>query len=283
MSDLLILGAHGQVGRAVTELAQHRGLPHRALRRADCDITDQAALQAHIQPGCFVINCAAYTAVDRAETDIGEAYRVNAVAPEHIATTCAKVGAPLIHLSTDYVFDGAGSRPAKEDDVPRPLSVYGRSKLAGEIAVRMGTRAHVILRTSWVFSPHGTNFVRTIRRIAGERAALRVVDDQIGGPTAASDIAAAALTIIDAAATPGFAQWGTYHFSGAPAVSWHDFARAVLADGKAEVTATTTAEYAAPARRPMSSVLDCNRLRRVFGIAQPDWRPALEEVLRQLG
>jgi dTDP-4-dehydrorhamnose reductase len=283
MGDLLVLGAHGQVGRAVVALAQHRGAPHRALSRADCDITDQSALQAHIQPGDFVINCAAYTAVDRAETDIGEAYRLNAVAPEQIAMVCAKAGAPLIHLSTDYVFDGAGSRPAKEDDVARPLSVYGRSKLAGEIAVRMGAPAHVILRTSWVFSPHGTNFVKTIRRIGGERAGLRVVDDQIGGPTAARDIAGAIVAIVDAAATPGFAPWGTYHFSGAPAVSWHAFARAILADREAAVTATTTAEYAAPARRPTSSVLDCGRIGTVFGIMQPDWRPALAEVLRQLG
>jgi dTDP-4-dehydrorhamnose reductase len=283
MSHIVVLGAHGQVGRAVVELAQQRGVPHRALSRADCDITDQAALRTNIQPGDFVINCAAYTAVDRAETNIGEAYRLNAVAPEQIAMVCAKIGAPLIQLSTDYVFDGTGSRPAQEEDAPRPLSVYGRSKLAGEIAVRMGTPAHIILRTSWVFSPHGINFVKTIRRIAGERAALRVVDDQVGGPTAACDIAAAVHAIIDAAATPSFACWGTYHFSGAPAVSWLDFARASLADGKAEVTATTTAEYAAPARRPMSSVLDCSRVRAVFGIPQPDWRPALAEVLRQLG
>jgi dTDP-4-dehydrorhamnose reductase len=283
MGDIVILGARGQLGRALASLAADRGIAHRALGRTDCDVTDRKMVDQATQRASFVVNCAAYTAVDAAEVDVAAAYGVNAIACEHIASACAGAGAPLLHVSTDYVFDGAGRHPWREEDPTRPVSTYGRSKLAGEIAVRTRLAPHIILRTSWIFSSHGRNFVKTLRRPANERTQLSVVDDEVGGPTAAADIAAAVLDIIAQAARPAFGAWGTYHFSGSPAVSRYEFARAILNDRRdVTVSPIATGEYSTAARRPLNSVLDCGRLARVFGIAQPDWRPALRRVLDTL-
>ena len=228
--QLSILGAHGQVGCALAALARRENIPHRALGRADCDITDRLAVTRAVAGSRMVVNCAAYTAVDRRSPMRDAAYRVNSLGAENIAAACAEEGIPLVHLSTDYVFDGASSRPATEDDPPQPLNVYGRSKLDGELKVRERLASHILLRTSWVFSAHGPNFVKTILRRARSQSELRVVNDQIGGPTAADDLAVAILRMADACKEPGFRDWGTYHFSGAPPVSWYDFACAVLAD-----------------------------------------------------
>jgi dTDP-4-dehydrorhamnose reductase len=284
MGDTLILGGHGQVGRAVASLADKRGLPYRALSRAECDVTDRRLVDRAIDRASFVVNCAAYTDVDAAELECERAYQVNAVACEHIAAACARAGVALVHLSTDYIFDGASRHPWREQDQPRPLGVYGRSKLAGEIAVRARLSSHIILRASWIFSAHGRNFVKTIRRLAKERSQLSVINDQVGGPTDAADLAAAILEIIAQVRKPAArGAWGTYHFSGCPPVSRYEFARAIVSD-RPDVTVSpiSTSECNTAARRPANSVLDCRRLARVFGIAQPDWRPALRRVLDTL-
>ena len=237
MTRLVILGAHGQVGGALAARVRQAGIACDAFGRAECDITDPVALKRIIGAGHFVINCAAYTAVDQAETEVEAAYRVNATGAENVATACAEAGVPLVHLSTDYVFDGESQKPAREDDPPRPLNVYGQSKLAGEIAVRQRVGTHIILRSSWIFSARGHNFVKTILGLAKTQSELRVVDDQVGGPTPADDVAKAILDIIATSAKPGFSDWGTYHFSGAPPVSWYGFARAIVADSGAVVSA----------------------------------------------
>jgi dTDP-4-dehydrorhamnose reductase len=282
MTHLLILGAQGQVGHALTLRARQESIPHYALARAECDITDRSSVQRVVEASRFVINCAAYTAVDQAETEVETAYRINTVGAENVAVACAEAGIPLVHLSTDYVFDGQSTRPANEDDPSRPLNVYGRSKLGGEIAVRECLASHIILRTSWVFSARAQNFVKTVLRLARSQAQLRIVDDQIGGPTGADDIAKAIFDIINASERPGFAQWGTYHFSGVPPVSWYEFALAILSDASAEVLPIKTKDYPRPARRPLNSVLDCSRIFRVFGISQPVWRAELCDVLKAL-
>jgi dTDP-4-dehydrorhamnose reductase len=189
---------------------------------------------------------------------------------------------PLVHFSTDYVFDGSSERPWREDDPPFPLNVYGRSKLAGEEAVRAEAPAHVILRTSWVFSPYGSNFVRTMRRLGATHKELRVVADQRGGPTEAHDIASAVLAIASAIASER-GVWGTFHYSGMPATTWYEFAQVVLSDRRDGAIAPIPSEdYPTPARRPRNSVLDCGKLERAYGIVQPDWRLALKEVLKRL-
>src|SRR5947209_2199422 len=276
--QLSILGANGQVGRALTARAGEENIRHRALGRAECDITNARAVKRAVAGSSIVINCAAYTAVDRAETDQEHAFRVNALGPQNAAAACAEAGIPLIHLSTDYVFDGENPRPAREDDPPRPLNVYGHSKLGGEEKVRERLAQHIILRTSWVFSACGANFVTTVMRLAQSQPELRMVADQIGGPTAAEDIAQAILAIVRACQQPGFGGWGTYHFSGAPPVSWYEFACAIVGKRGTAVVPIPTKEFPRPARRPLNSVLDCSRISQVFGITQPDWRPELAKV-----
>lgn len=277
---ILVFGQTGQVAR---ELA--RVLPEaRFLGRTEADLADPAACAAAVAAHApdAVINAAAYTAVDRAEADEATATRVNAKAPEAIAHACARLGIPIVQVSTDYVFDGAGSRPFSPDAPTGPLGAYGRSKLAGERSVIASGATHAILRTSWVFSAHGSNFVRTMLRLSETHDTLSVVADQIGGPTPARAIAEAcariAATLIrDPALT------GTYHFSGAPDVSWADFARAIFAAAGrgTEVRDIATADYPTPARRPANSRLDCSTLARL-GLTRPDWKPALGAVLREL-
>jgi dTDP-4-dehydrorhamnose reductase len=282
MSRLLILGGQGQVGRALATRARQAGMPHLALGRIECDITDPLAVERAVQTSRMVINCAAYTSVDRAESEVEAAYRVNTDGAENLAKACAAAGIPFLHLSTDHVFDGASPRPAREDDPTRPLNVYGRSKLGGEIAVRARLESHIILRTSWVFSADGRNFAKTMTRLASEQVQLRIVDDQVGGPTAADDLAQAILGIVVASVEPRFADWGTYHFSGAPTVSRYEFARAILADSTAVALPVATVDYPTPACRPANSVLDCGRIFQVFGIRQPDWRIALANMRDEL-
>ncbi|OWJ64985.1 dTDP-4-dehydrorhamnose reductase [Inquilinus limosus] len=280
---LVIFGAGGQVGRELTEAARAQGLDMRAFARAEVDITDAAAVAEAVRGADFVANCAAYTAVDKAEAERDRAFAVNATAPGVIARASAAAGAALLHISTDYVFRGDGDRPWREDDPITPLSVYGESKAAGEAAVRAALPRHVILRTAWVFAAHGHNFVRTMLRLGAERPELRIVADQRGGPTPAAAIAAAILAIRSQALAPGFDGWGTFHFAGAPATTWHDFAAAIFAaTGRPGpvLHAITTADFPTPARRPSNSVLDCGKIGRVFGLGQPDWRLALSAMVR---
>lgn len=229
-----------------------------------------------------VINAAAYTAVDRAEEEEALAHLVNRSAPGEIARACAELGIPMVQISTEYVFDGSGSAPFKPDHPRAPLNAYGRSKLAGEDAVRAADGCHAILRTSWVFSADGSNFVKTMLRLGTSRERLSVVADQIGGPTPASAIATACLHIADGlSADPS--KSGTYHFCGALATSWADFARAIMAAAglNCRIGDITTAQYPMPAQRPLISRLDCSGL-AVFGLERPDWRDALPTVIRDI-
>jgi len=278
---LLVFGRTGQVATELARLAPQATY----LGRDTVDLADPpacaAAVAAH-RPDA-VINAAAWTAVDRAEAEEAAAHTVNADAPAAMAAACATTGIPLVHISTDYVFDGSGTAPFAPDAPTAPLGAYGRTKLAGEQAVRASGATHAILRTSWVFSAHGSNFVKTMLRLSDTRDRLTIVADQTGGPTPAAAIAQACLTIADQlAADP--AKTGTYHFAGAPDVTWAGFAREIFARAgrTTQVQDVPTSAYPTPARRPANSRLDCTTSHTTFGIARPDWRDGLAAVLRDL-
>ena len=281
---LLIFGQTGQVAR---ELA--RALPAAweadFLGRGRADLSDPEACAAVVAAtdAEAIINAAAYTAVDRAEEEEALATTINGAAPTAMARAAAARGLPLVHLSTDYVFDGSGTHARTPDEPTAPLGVYGRSKRAGEVGVRAAAGPHAILRTSWVFSAHGSNFVKTMLRLGAERDEIRVVDDQVGGPTPAADIARACLTVATALrADPALS--GTYHLAGAPPVSWADFARAIMEDAglTCRIADIPTRDYPTPARRPLNSRLDGTTLKAVLGIDPPDWRAGLAAVLDEL-
>lgn len=283
---VLVFGRSGQVGRELAAEAAARGLELRALGREDADLTDPEACARRVAEADadVVINAAAYTAVDRAESEPELAAVVNWAAPAAMAAAAAGRGLPFLQVSTDYVLDGAEGPPRREDDPVGPLSAYGRTKLMGERAVIEAGGPHVVLRTEWVFSAHGSNFVKSMLRLAGERDELRIVDDQRGGPTPARAVARALLDIA-ACWRDGRGASGVFHFAGAPAVSWAEFARCIfgLLDGPVpRVAPIPSSEYPVAARRPTNSVLDCSRIRDVYGIGQPDWRPALEQVIAEL-
>lgn len=275
----LVFGSTGQVA---SELKARDDVI--ALDRAQADLSDPAACAAAImaQRPDVVINAAAYTAVDRAEDEPVLAHTINAEAPGAMARACAELGIPFLHISTDYVFDGTGSTPWSVDDAIAPLGVYGKTKAAGEQAVRAAGGAHAILRTSWVFSAHGANFVKTMLRLSETRDALGVVNDQIGGPTPAGGIADA-LLIMARAMVDGHAG-GTYHYAGAPAVSWECFARETFAAAgrSIDVTGIPTSQYPTPAARPLNSRLDCTLLETEFGITPPDWKADLAKIVSEL-
>src|SRR5215472_1037959 len=286
---LLVLGAAGQIGRELCSLRWPADYHIAGVDRVDVDIANREQVGEAMQrerPD-IVVNAAAYTAVDRAESEAEAAFAVNAVGPANLAAACRTAGIPLIHISTDYVFDGSKKGPYREDDSVNPLGVYGRSKEAGDRAVREALPEHVILRTASVYSAHGHNFVRTMLRLAGERPVLRVVADQIGSPTSAADAARAIAAIVERLAI-GESRWGTYHFAGGGTVSWHGFAEAIFElagpwrGAPPKVDAITTAEYPTPARRPANSVLDCRRVAEAFGIMPRPWREALADVIREL-
>jgi dTDP-4-dehydrorhamnose reductase len=279
---LLVFGATGQVA---TEL--HRRVPQaRYLSRVDVDLEDLTEVIDAVRTtdAAAIINAAAYTAVDKAEDEPGRATAINGEAVAAMAWTAAERRIPFVHLSTDYVFDGSGERPWTPEDQTAPLGAYGQSKLAGETVTRAAGGVHAILRTSWVFSAHGANFVKTMLRLSETRDRLTVVADQVGGPTPAAAIAEACLTISAAlAADPG--KSGTYHFAGAPEVSWADFAREIFRQAGRAVTVEDipSSAWPTPARRPANSRLDCAATEAAFGIARPDWRAGLADVLKELG
>lgn len=285
---LLIIGKDGQLS---TELAMQ------AFEDADIASFTQAGLDqvdlTKPQTGAdaiagadvdVVINATAYTAVDRAEEDEALALLINGTGVEAMARAAAGKGMPFLHVSTDYVFEGSGTARWKESDATGPLGAYGRTKLMGEEAVIAAGGVHGILRTSWVFSAHGNNFVKTMLKLAESRDALNVVNDQIGGPTAARDIAASLLIMAKAYAA-GDGQSGVYHYAGSPDASWADFAAEIFAQAGKEtvVTGIPTSEYPTPATRPLNSRLACQKIAQVFGIPTPDWRKSLTDVLRDLG
>lgn len=278
----------GRTGQLATELAAPAGpgLQITCLDRAAADLSDPIACAGVMRKAeCdAAIIAAAWTAVDKAESDEAAAQLVNGASPAAIAQAAAARGIPLLHVSTDYVFGGQGTAPWRPSDPVGPLGAYGRSKLAGEQAVRAAGGPHAILRTSWVVSAHGTNFVKTMLRLAETRDRLTVVADQIGGPTPARDIAAALLEMArQLIADPG--KSGTYHFAGAPDISWAGFAREIFARAGRGVTVEDipTSAYPTPAARPPNSRLECSDLQRVFGIPRPDWRAGLDEILTELG
>lgn len=278
---ILVFGTTGQVATELQRLAPRAVF----LSRTEADLTDPDACAAAIrrQAPTAVINAAAYTAVDKAEGDEATAMQVNAVSPTAMARVCAEFAIPMIHLSTDYVFDGAGTLPFAPDHPVSPLGAYGRSKHLGEQGVRASGVEHVILRTSWVFSAHGSNFVKTMLRLGETRETLTVVSDQVGGPTPARAIAQACLSIVDQV-TQAPDKSGTYHFAGAPDTNWADFARAIFAQtgGRTNVTNIPASAYPTPAARPANSRLDCTTLETTFGISRPDWAAGLADVLKDL-
>lgn len=281
---LLIFGRTGQVAR---ELTRNLSLENEALflDREAADLQDPDICASAIDDfDCdAVINAAAYTAVDQAEYEESLAFTINASAPRAMALAARAKDIPFLHVSTDYVFDGSGEAPFRPDSPVAPMSAYGRTKLAGEAGIAKAGGHWAILRTSWVFSGHGGNFVKTMLRLGAEREKLDVVSDQIGAPTPAADIARA-LLIMAQAMSKG-ANGGIHHFAGIPNVSWADFARAIMTEAglDCEINNISTSEYPTPARRPANSRLDCSSLSASFGIERPDWRSGLRTVIKELG
>jgi len=293
---LLLLGGNGQVGRELRRSLSPLGEVVVATRdgvdadvSADFNAPSSLAAVVHAVAPDVVVNAAAHTAVDRAESDPGTAFRINAEAPGAVARACAATDALLLHYSTDYVFDGLGAQPYREDDATEPLSMYGRSKLAGEQAIIASGARHVILRTAWVYAAHSANFLRTMLRLGAERDELRVVADQVGAPTPAAWIADSSAAILGRIGGLGGGS-GIWHLTHAGQTSWHGFAKAIMQDAHAcgllarepRVLPITTAEYPTPAQRPAYSVLDTTRLCQDFGVIPPDWRCGLRTTLAEL-
>ena len=287
----LLFGGTGQVGEEFRALALPDGVEVVAPSRDALDLEDADAIARVIaaERWSAVINAAAYTQVDRAESEEAVAFAVNAGAPSRLAAETGRRRIPLVHISTDYVFDGRKGAPYIEQDEVAPLNVYGRSKLAGEHGVRAGNPRHIILRTSWAYSPYRTNFVKTILRLAAERDRLAIVADQRGCPTAARDIAKACLDIaMRCASEPERAPYGVYHFAGAGEATWFELATAIIdmsagrRAGSPQVVPIKTFEYPTPAARPLDARLDCKAVAREFGVDQRPWRAALEETINRM-
>ena len=287
----LLLGGTGQVGEEFRALALPKDVEVVAPSRGELDLEDPRAIARMIaaQSWSAVINAAAYTDVDRAESEETVAFAVNAEAPSRLAAETARRAIPLLHISTDYVFDGRKGAPYVEQDEVAPLNAYGRSKLAGEAGVHAANPRHVILRTSWVYSPYRKNFVRTILRLAAERERLTIVADQRGCPTAACDIARACLDIaMRCASQPEQAPYGVYHFAGVGEASWFEFAAAIVdmaADrlGRSpQIAPIRTSEYPTPAVRAADTRLDCAAIMREFGVEPRPWRQALDDTIDRL-
>lgn len=277
---LLVFGKTGQVARELQRLAPDATY----LGRDEADLGNPFQCMDAIKEtdADAIINAAAWTAVDLAERDELNAYQVNGNTPECMALAAAERDIPFLHISTDYVFDGAGDKPFAPDHPTAPQNAYGRTKLQGEVGVRNALGNHLILRTSWVVSAHGSNFVKTMLRLGRERESLNVVADQIGGPTPAAAIAQALITAAQAMAdgAPG----GTHHFAGQPDTSWADFARAIMAEAglPCRINDITTSDYPTPAKRPLNSRLDCSAFCAAFGISRPDWREGLSAIVKEL-
>lgn len=284
---ILVTGANGQLGSELRVLSARRaGDELMFVDIAEMDLGSDHAIQTFFEGKHFdfVIHCAAYTAVDKAEEDQTTAYRINADAVKTIATVCKAKAMRLIHISTDYVFDGNGNQPIAEDASPNPLSVYGRSKLDGERNVLAILDDAYIVRTAWVYSTFGKNFVKTISKLARERESLNVVSDQIGSPTYARDLAAALLTMIDKIRSGSVDVPGIYHFANEGVISWYDLAWFIVDHYKlpCRINAIPSEAYPTPAVRPRFSVLDKSKLKKTFGIEVPHWFHSLEECLQSL-
>jgi dTDP-4-dehydrorhamnose reductase len=286
---IILFGENGQVAREIRQAAQANGtlLQSFSSKEADFRRPDQISkILRAIQPGSTVINASAYTQVDLAETERDAATQVNGFTPGVIARVCRERGNKLIHISTDYVFSGAKHGPYDERDATGPLGVYGESKLLGESNILNNLNQAIILRTSWVFSAHGKNFVKTMVRLGADRDKISVVADQNGGPTSAESIARTCLQLAELVKELSVNSnvFGTYHYSGSPSTTWHGFAAEIFRqlNHRIKVIPIRTEEYPTPARRPANSILDCSKLNKNFGIRQPDWMTDLSLVLKQL-
>lgn len=293
--NVVVIGSAGMLGAELVEALKSAGLKTVALGRPEIDITRpenlRSALGRVAAPG-LIINCAAYTAVDKAESEPEAAFAANRDGPANLADECRRLEIPLIHISTDYVFDGKSRRPYKEDDAVNPINVYGLSKQQGEDAVRSMLAEHIIVRTSWLYGARGRNFVKTILKLGLERDELKVVCDQHGCPTWSYDLAGCLVRIAQRVLSgPQDVPWGTYHFCGKGGTTWYDFAVAVLTEaqrrqprpgGSARVSPVPTSAYPTVAARPMYSVLDCSRIEAAFGVAPPVWKQSVERCVDQL-
>jgi dTDP-4-dehydrorhamnose reductase len=281
---VLVFGQTGQLARELVRRAGNIDLEVRGRNVADFTDPDACAALVEVTDADAVINAVAYTAVDKAEEDEDLAEMINATTPGALARAAAARGLPFVHISTDYVFDGSGDQPFLPDHPTGPLGAYGRTKLHGEEAVRAAGGVHAILRTSWVVSAHGHNFIKTMLKLGRDRDRLTIVADQIGGPTPAAALADACLAaarglLADPALT------GTYHVSGGPDVSWADFAREIFAQAgiACEVVDIPTTDYPTPAARPLNSRMDNSSFETAFGLPRPDWRAGLKDILKDLG
>ncbi|MCQ4314019.1 dTDP-4-dehydrorhamnose reductase [Pseudomonas stutzeri] len=290
---ILVCGASGQVGHELVDRARAYGLEALGMTRRQLDITNSGQVRQlirQLKPG-LIINAAAYTHVDNAETHSDQAYAVNRDGAARLAEAAREAAIPLLHISTDYVFSGETQTPYNETDEVAPTGVYGASKLAGEAAIQAVLDQHVILRTSWVYGVHGHNFVKTMLRLGRQRDSLSVVADQFGCPTQAGSIADVLLQLSQRYAREGTLAWGLYHYSGQSFCSWFDFAVEIFRQAEAkgilpkqpQVSSITTAQYPTPARRPVWSVLECSKFEATFGIAAHDWHEGLGAVLDALG
>ena len=288
--EILVTGAAGQLGTELQRLALPQGWRVIAVDRAALDLGDAAAISTKVaeRPWAAVINGAAYTAVDKAEGDVVNAWRINALAPAAFAEACAKAAIPLIQVSTDYVFAGNKDGPWEVDDPVGPLGVYGASKLGGELAVRTAQPRHAIVRTAWVVSAHGANFVKTMLRVGAMRDSLSVVDDQHGSPTSAADLADALVRIAIRLVEDDQAPVGTFHFSNSGAVTWAGFAAEIFRQSAARggpsaaVVPIPTSDYPTPAVRPANSLLSHAAIELAFGIRPRPWQSALDDILNEL-
>ena len=290
--NILITGAHGQVGKELSQLASAKGFNVIAAARTDLDITQAQQVEDYItqQQADIIINAAAHTAVDKAESEQDLAFAINRDGAMNIANACKKLNIPLLHISTDYVFDGTKAEPYSENDAVSPLGVYGMSKWQGEEAIRESLSNFIILRVAWVFGAQGNNFVKTMLRLGKDRDELNVVADQFGGPSPAKDIAQTLITLVEQYQKEKALAWGTYHYCGKAKTTWCGFAEEIfiqafelrLLDKKVKVNPITTAEYPTPAKRPSNSMLDCTKLKTTFGIEMPEWKEALKKVLLEL-
>jgi dTDP-4-dehydrorhamnose reductase len=288
---VLVTGREGQLARGLLEAADSASVEVVAIGRPELDLADEKSVATAIarERPDIVVNAAAYTAVDKAETEPTVAHAVNALGAEYVARVCAAHSIPIIHISTDYVFDGTKDRPYLEDDPTGPVNVYGRTKLEGEQRVAKACERHLILRTAWVHSPWGANFVKTMLRLATTRPNITVVDDQKGSPTYAPHLAGIVLALASrVAADPAGMRWGVYHAVGAGETTWFGFAREVFQRAAeqglpaADVAPIAAAAYPTPARRPANSRLNCDRLRLLLGFELPDWRVGVHDCVARI-
>ena len=288
---MLITGANGQLGREIIDVSESCDCNAQAPAEDDLDITEPDKIEhtiIHLNPD-VVVNTAAYTQVDRAETEAALAFKVNKTGCTNLARVCAAHKIPLIHISTDYVFDGQKGAPYVETDPISPLGVYGRSKADGESEIRSILKEHIILRTSWLYGFHGHNFVKTMLNLAASKKVIQVVADQYGSPTNAADLARAILAVACYLQHGSEIQWGTYHYCGQGIITWHEFAEKIMSLAREiggrqtpTVEPVTTAEYPTPTRRPAYSALDCSRISRQFNISPQPWQKSLETTIRKL-